>query len=188
MAPRKGSKRKPRIRKTVIEAPLRTDGPTAKAKMIGANDLKNLMRQVEALKKQGQSITGEIGQKISNAVENKHLDRNAFGMIRKLHNMAPGKLMTTLACFDFYRQVFDLDEQAAEQGELAIPRQEIGQREPTVSGRRRTARTVLPDEERDLRPRHLRSIDGGAMADAEAEIEDSGVHITDDTYDEESVA
>lgn len=158
----------------VTAAPADKKGATFKAKMIGPNDLKNLMRQVEALKTQSQSTSGEAGKKVADAVESKHLDRDAFAIVKKLRQLKKSKggqrLATTLACLDFYREVFKLDEEAAEQGELEIARQEAGEKENgVVNGKDKGT----PENEPDLRPAHLRSVnEGGTRVDTTKQVEE----------------
>lgn len=101
---------------------------TSKAQQIGAEDLKNLLRRCSSLKKQGSEVTGQIGELIAKATENKNLDKKAFSMVRALAAMSEQKRLTTLACLDYYIDVLQLDK--GEQTEADIPRQEAGQAEP----------------------------------------------------------
>lgn len=119
----------------------------SKARMIGENDFNNLVRRCESLKKQGKEISGTMGELVANAVENKNLDKPAFDIFRKLKRMSGAKLATTLACFDYYRDIGKLDEQANKQGELEIARQEAGEQEdgePTQR-RRRGGKKAAPE-------------------------------------------
>ena len=134
--------------------------------MIGVNDFTNLVRRCTSLKKQGAEISGSMGEMIKNACENKNLDRVAFGIFRKLHAMPSEKLATTLACLDYYRDLGKLDETASEQGELEIARQEAGEEEPKPP--KQESRQAAA--ERDVRPRHLRAVEGSAQEERMADV------------------
>lgn len=108
--------------------------PSEVMKMIAEKDFTTLLRRCASLKKQNQSVSGEMGQLIGNAVENKNLDRKAFGIIRNLLAMPEQKMATTLACFDYYRDISKLDEIAGRQGDLGIARQEAGEGDETETG------------------------------------------------------
>lgn len=102
------------------------------AEQIGVNDLTNLVRRVNEKKKQARSQSGAAGEMIREACEFKKLDRHAFAMIMKflaLIEQGGGKASTSLACFDYYRDVLNIDDKAGKQGELAIARQEAGEKE-----------------------------------------------------------
>ena len=104
--------------------------PKAKAtaaKMIGVNDFKNLVKQCANLKKKAGTSTSEMGGLISNAAEHKHLDKSAFSIFRRLDAMDPQKLGTTLACFDYYRDIGGLDDKVAEEPVLEMARPEAGE-------------------------------------------------------------
>ena len=127
-----GAKPKPKAKKGGVKA-----RPAEALKMISANDLTNLLRRCKALAKQGSEISGSLGEHIKSAAETKNLDRKAFSMVRSLERMSAMKLMTTLACFDYYRDVLKLDDLAAKQGELKIARQEAGEEEPGEPSQKR---------------------------------------------------
>lgn len=101
----------------------------SKAQQIGVEDFKNLVRRCAARKKQTAEISGEIGKLVANAVENKNLDRVAFGMFRKLDSMSVEKLATTLACLDYYIEIGELEEKIEKAPALPIARQEAGEKE-----------------------------------------------------------
>lgn len=126
--------------------------PSEVLRMIGERDFTNLVRRCNALKKQNRSISGEMGELVKTAVENKHLDRVAFAMFRRLNDMAPEKLATTLSCLRYYIDVGKLDEIASEQAEFDIPRPEAGETEA--------------EPEPDTEPQPLRLVTGGAAGAA----------------------
>ena len=132
-APKTAKPRKKAARKNAeAEADRPDTAKISEARMTPASDLEKLMRRAMASNKQTSEINGTLGEMIKNAVENKNLDRVAFNwakaMVKKKDD--PGKVQTTLACFDYYRKVFNLDDIADTQGSLDIARQEAGEEEP----------------------------------------------------------
>ena len=99
----------------------------AALKMIGESDFRGLVKQCEILKNRSGKATSEMGGLISNAVENKHLDKKAFSIFRalkKLGDSDPQKLGTTLTCLDYYRDIGGLDKIVEDNPTLDIERQE----------------------------------------------------------------
>ena len=155
-------------------------GATAKAtvkheaKQISPGDFERLVKRTTSLKKQAKEISGSMGEMVAAAVADKHLDKPAFDIYRKLFNMSPQKRRTTLACFDFYRDLEvdrkKLDSDETGQGELDIPRQETGQKEPKANAaapKNGTGEKKGDDDGTvvDLRPPHLRTpAEGGTKA------------------------
>ena len=101
----------------------------SKAEQIGVSDFTNLVRRCKSLRTQAQTTAGEMGEMVKNAVENKNLDRVAFGIFRKLEAMPTQKLATTLACLDYYIEVGKLEDRIADEPALPIARQEAGEKE-----------------------------------------------------------
>lgn len=97
-------------------------------RMIGVDDFRKLVKRCNTLKKQAGDAASEMGGLISNASENKHLDKVAFSIFRRLDRMDVQKLATTLACFDFYRDIGGLDERVEDAPALDIPREEAGEK------------------------------------------------------------
>ena len=95
-------------------------------KMIGVSDFKNLVKQCANLKKKAGASTSEMGGLISNAAENKNLDKVAFAIYRRLDALDPQKLGTALAHLDCYRQYGGLDDKVADEPTLEIERTELG--------------------------------------------------------------
>ena len=118
------SKSKSKAKKSTSRKPMR-----AKIEQIGTNDFTNLVRRCKSLKTQAQTTSGEMGEMIKNAVENKNLDRVAFGMFRRLEALSPEKLGTTLACLDYYIEIGKLEDRIADAPPLPIARQEAGEKE-----------------------------------------------------------
>ena len=100
-----------------------------KIQQIATNDFTNLVRRCKSLKKHSHEASGEMGELIKNAVENKYLDRVAFQMFRKLESMEDMKLQTTLACLDFYIDIGGLEDRIAKNLGLDLKRQEAGEKE-----------------------------------------------------------
>lgn len=105
---------------------------TSKAQQIGADDLKNLLRRCSSWKKQGSEVTGQIGEAIAKAAENKNLDKKAFSIVRALASMTEQKRLTTLACLDYYVDVLELDK--SEQADADLGRPEAGRPQGQVVG------------------------------------------------------
>jgi hypothetical protein len=97
-----------------------------KVQQINEKEFKNLLRQCKNLKKKAGDAASEMGGLISNAAEFKHLDKTAFSMYRRLDAMDTQKLATTIACFDFYRDIGGLDERVKNEPDLGIERPEAG--------------------------------------------------------------
>lgn len=119
--------KKPSKAKSKTKAPAAK--PRSKAAQIGVQDFKNLVRRCANSKKQASEISGEIGNLIKNAVENKNLDRTAFAMFRKLDAMSVERLATTLACLDYYIDIGELEKKIEKAPTLPIARQEAGEKE-----------------------------------------------------------
>lgn len=135
----------------------------SKAQQIGVNDFLNLVRRCKSLAKQTQETAGEKGDLIRKAADNKNLDRVAFAMFMRLERMSEQKRVTTLACFDYYRDIGKLDEQ--EQGDLGIKRAEAGEKDDETD----PPPPAKAEGERDLRPPHLRTVaEGGTRVDEES--------------------
>ena len=101
----------------------------SKAEQIGVSDFTNLVRRCKSLRKQAQTTSGEMGEMIKAACENKNLDRVAFAIFRKLEAMPAQKLATSLACLDFYIEIGKLEDRIADEPALPIARQEAGEKE-----------------------------------------------------------
>lgn len=168
MAKKPKAGKKGAARKRGASPPTEAVKPSEVMKMIGPNDFERLVTRTTSLKKQAKEISGSMGDLVAKAVEGKNLDKPAFDMYRKLYNMSPQKRLTTLACFDYYRDLSvndkRLDDDETGQAELPIRRQEAGQAEPKKAANGKDAGT--PPGEKDIRPPHLRSIEGaGTRAD-----------------------
>lgn len=60
--------------------------------LISERQLKTLLAQTRSTKKEIEALTGDLREKIANAVENQHLDKKAFATLRQLDRMEPEKL------------------------------------------------------------------------------------------------
>jgi hypothetical protein len=109
-------------RKRSANLPAKSDIP-----IIGEDDFIKLVKRNKAYRRQAQEASGDAGEMIKKAIETKHLDRNGmkgFNVFDRLTD-DPAKLKSALAHFDAYRIYGKLDEIAAKQSELDIPRQEL---------------------------------------------------------------
>lgn len=79
---------------------------------ISQNKLKTLMAAARSTNKEVAELTGTLAQKIAVAVENDHLHKKAFGVIRMLDKMEPEKLADFLDCFDHYLDISGLEKRA----------------------------------------------------------------------------
>lgn len=102
---------------------------SAALRMIGVSDFRNLVKQCNNLKKKAGSANSEMGGLVSNAAENKYLDKVAFSIFRRLERMEPQKLGTTLAHLDYYRDIGRLDEKVED-----APEMEMGERTEIKEG------------------------------------------------------
>lgn len=155
------------------------------AKQISENDLMRLLGRCNSLGTQAAEITGEMGNLVKQAVDGKNLDRTAFTIVRRLYKMSTQKLHSTLPALLLYIDMARLEEKLASEPQLDLsdgdetdaPKVQNGG--ATGAGDVQTTRTStlvnpnkLPsskqvkdaadraerrsDDERDLRPRHLR--------------------------------
>lgn len=86
---------------------------TDKAGQISARKLKSLMAEGRKATQDTREIAGTLGQQIKDAVENDHLHKGAFAVIRKLDRMEPEKLADFLDTLDYYRDISGINERAA---------------------------------------------------------------------------
>lgn len=87
-------------------------------KVIPAAKFKTLVRRLKSAESDKNEAVSAIGGVISAAVEKDHLDKRAFRLFRQLDRLEDNKLATTLAHFDYYRDIGGLDERAKAQGEM----------------------------------------------------------------------
>lgn len=84
------------------------------------NKVKSLLRAAKKTKEQTQSIAGEYGQMVANAVENDHLHRKAFSFAKQLHQMTDEKLAECLTHLDYYLDVSGVNDRVAKVGRLDL--------------------------------------------------------------------
>lgn len=82
-------------------------------KLPHVNVLKSLISQSNTARSEMDTVKGEIGEKISNAVSKHNLHAGAFKLVNKLQRMDAVKLMAFLTHFDDYRVKLELDRLAA---------------------------------------------------------------------------
>lgn len=86
---------------------------TDKAGQISGNKLKRLMADSRAVYKDVRALSGDLGQKIANAVEHDNLHKKAFAFVRMADRMEPEKLADFLDTIDYYRDISGLNERAS---------------------------------------------------------------------------
>lgn len=161
------------------------------AKQIEKKDFQNLHRRRSSLKKQGKEINSSSGALLTDAANDKNLDKPAYAFYEKLWAMSPQKRLTTLACFDFYREIphfstgKKLDEDETGQGALDIPRQEAGETTPKKTAAQLAADRAQATSDKnkaasgtvvDLRPPHLRPVSEGGTKVETDEDQKAAVH------------
>jgi hypothetical protein len=72
------------------------------ATSIGPRKLKDLLAAVRGHQADMDSVRGDIGQLIGDAVEKNGLDKKVFALIRKLDKMEPARLHDFMETFDDY--------------------------------------------------------------------------------------
>lgn len=80
----------------------------------------NLLRRCKSAQSQISELSGTMGEAIAKAVEENHLHRGAFGVIRKLDKMEPEKLRAFLLHFEHYLNVSGLQKRADDAPELPM--------------------------------------------------------------------
>jgi hypothetical protein len=114
---------------------------TEKAKQIGVNALKDLVKLTRSTKNDVSEMAGRLGEAIANAVENKHLHRKAFRAVLAEDRMEPDKLADFYDAQDYYRDILGLIDRANSAPRLSL-----------VAGTEVEGNTA----EEDLRPSNLR--------------------------------
>lgn len=87
---------------------------------ISEKKLKALLNFARSTKKDMQELGGQLGQRIANAVENDHLHRKAFSIVRTLDRMEPEKLAECLDCLDHYLDISGIRERASKVQRMAF--------------------------------------------------------------------
>lgn len=109
---------------------------------IGAKKLKSLMSAARSSAKDMSAISGTLGQKIAAAVENDHLHRKAFSVVRQADKLEPEKLAEFLDCLEHYLDISGLNERASKVQSMSFgPGGEAGEDE-AEEGEGRGGRTV----------------------------------------------
>lgn len=95
--------------------------------------IQDLAKEKRNAKKRMQSISGEIGQSIAKAVEEKHVDRKALSMACALDAMDDERLHVTYVHLMEYIKFLGVDKRALAQAELFEDRPKEGE-EPKGDG------------------------------------------------------
>jgi hypothetical protein len=88
--------------------------------MITPTKLLSLMKSARTAQKDIQEIAGSLGSEIKTAVENNHLHRKAFAVVKAGDKMEPEKLAEFLAHLDFYLEASGLRMRAASAPRLEV--------------------------------------------------------------------
>jgi hypothetical protein len=96
------------------------DADTQGYEMITPNKLLSLMKSARSAQKDIQEIAGGLGSEIKTAVENHHLHRKAFSVVKAGDKMEPEKLAEFLAHLDFYLEASGLRKRAASAPRLEV--------------------------------------------------------------------
>ena len=86
--------------------------------MISKEDFIKLLKKCKSAESAVAEASGNLGDLIGAAVENKNLHKKAFGLARQCTRMDPVKLYAFLQAFDAYREYTDLDKMAGESLDL----------------------------------------------------------------------
>jgi hypothetical protein len=113
----KGSKNKPKDAKAAPAAAATAKKttpvkPSEVRETISANKLKSLMASARSVGKQVTEIAGGLGQQVKDAVENNHLDRKAFNVMRMADKMEPERLAEFLENLEDYFEKSGLNGRA----------------------------------------------------------------------------
>jgi hypothetical protein len=153
---------------------------TSTVKAISGKDFDSVVKRCRAAQSAMDSERGSLGSIISDAVENKHLHKGAFGVFRRLDKMDAGKRAELLFNFDLYREraekrtgpdawgaqpdmLPDRVDDAEEPGESG----EETERDPHPGVRGDQLAGFPDDDKQDLRPRYLRE---GSAADPDPDV------------------
>ena len=88
--------------------------------MITPTKLHSLMKSARTAQKDIQEIAGGLGAEIKAAVENNHLHRKAFSVVKAGDKMEPEKLAEFLAHLNFYLEASGLRKRAASAPRLEV--------------------------------------------------------------------
>jgi hypothetical protein len=88
---------------------------------ISERKLRQLLKDKRTAYKDMREISGDLGQKIGQAIEHDHLHRKAFSVIAMADRMEPEKLAEFFDALDCYRAASGLNERAA-----SAPRMDMG--------------------------------------------------------------
>lgn len=128
--------------KPVGEAPTPTPQAERSIAVTSEKKLRALLKDGRACRNAVQEANGTFGQKVSNAVENDHLHKKAFGVIRMLDKMEAEKLAEFMDHFDHYYTVSGLEERANSAQRLSFGAGEQAQEDEEDDDEQETAAGV----------------------------------------------
>jgi len=94
--------------------------PAGSKPAINQKKLRSLLSSARSARADISEIAGGMGEAIAKAVENDHLDRKAFNMVRALDKLEPDRLADVLENFEHYLDISGLNERAASAPRLPI--------------------------------------------------------------------
>lgn len=94
--------------------------PAGSKPAINQKKLRSLLSSARSAQADITEIAGGMGEAIAKAVENDHLDRKAFNMVRALDKLEPDRLADVLENFEHYLDISGLNERAASAPRLPI--------------------------------------------------------------------
>lgn len=126
-------------------------------KFIGKTTLKNLLIEVRQLQEKGAAAHGKLGELLKNAEDSKNLHRPSFMLAQRLERQEGSKLRTFLAHFDFYREAFQLDKRASEQGDFIADEEEAAAAEAKTAAAKKPAK-AKSGEAKEAKPRKRKTM------------------------------
>lgn len=145
--------------KSKISTPTSTDADRSHV-AITPKAFHDLVRKVRPHKTAIQEHVAATGGLISNAVENLHLHKKAFGWYMQLLKMDPAKRSEMLFHFDVYRERGEFDsepdmlpDRAELDAEADAGDESTDKEKPTLAGAMAQA---IDDDKKDFRPAHMR--------------------------------
>lgn len=94
--------------------------PAGSKPAINQKKLRSLLASARSARADISEIAGGMGEAISKAVENDHLDRKAFNIVKSLDKMEPDRLADVLENLEHYLDISGLNERAASAPRLPI--------------------------------------------------------------------
>lgn len=124
-------------------------------RVIPWNDLKSLVKFANESRTKAGSISGAVGERVAAAVENKHLHRQAFGVVAKLDRMEADRRNDAIRSLRLYLDLFEEKKWSVEEGHTGdlVDEAEREKQEEIAARAAENAKNLggigeLPEEER----------------------------------------